>query len=72
VFKNEDLGDPLDGFGYLIPDTENRKILGALYDSSIFPERARDGYKIVRVIMGGDKNRWILEKSDEETCNYCF
>ncbi|PMP72792.1 MAG: protoporphyrinogen oxidase [Calditerrivibrio nitroreducens] len=72
IFKTEDLEDPLDGFGYLIPHSENKRILGALFDSSIFPDRTRDGYKIVRTIMGGDKNRWIIEKSDDELIRMAF
>ncbi|MEF3255483.1 MAG: protoporphyrinogen oxidase [Deferribacterales bacterium] len=72
VFKGDDIEDPLDGFGYLIPNKENRKILGALYDSSIFPERCKDGYKMVRVIMGGDKNRWVMEKSDEDLVTMAY
>jgi len=72
IFKPEDLEDPLDGFGYLIPHSENKRILGALFDSSIFPDRTRDGYKIVRTIMGGDKNRWIIEKSDDELIRMAF
>lgn len=72
IFKENDVDDPLDGFGYLIPHKENRKILGALYDSSIFPERSRAGYKMIRVIMGGDKNRWILEKSEEDLVSMAY
>jgi len=72
IFKPEDVEDPLDGFGFLIPHSENRKILGALYDSSIFPDRTRDGHKIIRVIMGGDKNRWILEKTEEELVRMAY
>ena len=34
------LGHPLDGFGFLIPRGEKRKILGALWDSSVFENRA--------------------------------
>jgi oxygen-dependent protoporphyrinogen oxidase len=71
-FDEKDVEDKLDGFGYLIPAKENRKILGALFTSSIFPERAKNGKKLVRVIMGGDRNRWILDKSDEELLNIAF
>ncbi|KAA0257415.1 protoporphyrinogen oxidase [Deferribacter autotrophicus] len=65
-FKSDDVVDSLDGFGYLIPVNEKRKILGALFTSSIFPERAPSNHKLIRVIMGGDKNRWILNHTPEE------
>ncbi|MCX8084116.1 MAG: protoporphyrinogen oxidase [Calditerrivibrio sp.] len=72
VFKSEDLKDQLDGFGYLIPHSEKKRILGVLYDSSIFPDRTRNGYKIIRVIMGGDKNRWIIEKQDDDLIRMAY
>ena len=65
-FKNEDMDNTLDGFGYLIPANENKKILGALFTSSIFPERVPDNYKLVRVILGGDRNHWMINKNDDE------
>jgi oxygen-dependent protoporphyrinogen oxidase len=71
-FESKDVLDPLDGFGYLIPAKENKKILGALFTSSIFPERAKNGKKLIRVIMGGDRHRWILEKTDEELLEIAF
>jgi len=42
-----------DAFGFLIPAKENRKILGTLFDSSIFPHRAPDGKLLMRTFMGG-------------------
>lgn len=65
-FDEEKVKHDLDGFGYLIPLKENRKILGALFTSSIFPERAPKGKKLIRVIMGGDCNRWIIDKPEDE------
>jgi oxygen-dependent protoporphyrinogen oxidase len=47
------LGNPLDGFGFLIPRGEKRKILGALWDSSVFPNRAPQGKALLRVMLGG-------------------
>lgn len=47
------LGKHLDGFGFLIPGPENRRILGSLWDSSIFKYRAPDGYALVRTLVGG-------------------
>lgn len=47
------LGNPLDGFGFLIPGAEKRKILGALWDSSVFPNRAPAGKALIRAMVGG-------------------
>ncbi len=47
------LGNSLDGFGFLIPRGERRKILGALWDSSVFPNRAPEGKALVRAMVGG-------------------
>jgi oxygen-dependent protoporphyrinogen oxidase len=47
------IGNPLDGFGFLIPRLEKRKILGALWDSSVFPNRAPAGKALIRAMVGG-------------------
>jgi oxygen-dependent protoporphyrinogen oxidase len=44
---------PLDGFGFLCPAKEGRRIMGSLWDSSIFPARAPEGYNLIRVLVGG-------------------
>ncbi|MFA6315998.1 MAG: protoporphyrinogen oxidase, partial [Elusimicrobiota bacterium] len=44
---------PLDGFGFLVPRLEGRNILGALWDSSVFPGRAPKGRALIRVMVGG-------------------
>ncbi|MGA1847343.1 protoporphyrinogen oxidase [Deferribacter abyssi] len=71
-FRFDDVLDPLDGFGYLIPLSEKKKILGALFTSSIFPERAPANHKLIRVIMGGDKNSWILNHTPDELKEIAF
>jgi len=47
------LGHPLDGFGFLVPRSEGRRILGALWDSSVFPNRAPEGKALIRAMVGG-------------------
>ncbi len=47
------VGNSLDGFGFLIPRGEKRKILGALWDSSVFPNRAPEGKALIRAMVGG-------------------
>jgi oxygen-dependent protoporphyrinogen oxidase len=52
-YRKEKIRTPVDAFGFLIPSREKRKILGTLYDSSIFPNRAPEGYVLLRSMVGG-------------------
>ena len=45
--------NPMNGFGFLAPGSEKRSILGSLWDSSIFPNRAPEGYQLIRTLVGG-------------------
>jgi oxygen-dependent protoporphyrinogen oxidase len=63
----DDLREPPTGFGYLIPKVENRKILGALWTSSIFPgHRSPDGKFLIRVMVGGARDHETPFLPDEE------
>jgi oxygen-dependent protoporphyrinogen oxidase len=55
-YEQAALGNPLDGFGFLIPRLEKRRVLGALWDSSVFPNRAPAGKALIRVMVGGVRN----------------
>ena len=52
-FRREDVAHPLDGFGMLVPAKENRRILGALFSSTLFPGRAPAGHVLLSVFVGG-------------------
>lgn len=52
-YRKDNIGHDLNGFGFLIPHIEGRRILGSLWDSSIFPERAPEGYVLIRSMVGG-------------------
>jgi len=52
-YKRTRIRRPLDGFGFLVPYREGRKILGTLWDSSIFPNRAPEGFVLLRTMLGG-------------------
>jgi len=53
-FRSQDISNiDLRGFGFLVPAREGRKILGTLYDTSIFPKRAPEGQALLRVMIGG-------------------
>jgi len=57
---------PLDGFGFLVPRGEGPRILGALWDSSIYPGRAPAGRALIRAMIGGALDREVLRSSDGE------
>jgi len=60
-------GPPVpDVFGFLVPKDQQLRILGALYDSSIYDQRAPEGCRLFRVLLGGRRDPGILELSDEE------
>ena len=52
-FRREEVAHPLDGFGMLVPAKENRRILGALFSSTLFPGRAPAGHVLLTVFVGG-------------------
>ncbi|MBU6409516.1 MAG: protoporphyrinogen oxidase, partial [Verrucomicrobia bacterium] len=54
-FHRRDVGHPLDGFGMLIPKIENFKILGAIFSSSLFPNRAPADSVTLTSYLGGER-----------------
>lgn len=60
------VGRPLDGFGFLIPEKENRKILGTIWSSVIFPGRAPDGFDGFTTFLGGSRQPAMASLPDKE------
>jgi oxygen-dependent protoporphyrinogen oxidase len=52
-FRREDIAHSLDGFGLLAPARERRVLLGAIFSSALFPERAPTGHVAITVMAGG-------------------
>jgi len=65
-FEKRGLGHDLDGFGFLVPRSERRKILGCLWDSSVFPNRAPEGKALLRVMIGGARQPELALLSEDE------
>ncbi len=55
-----------EGFGGLIPSKENRKILGVIFSSSNFPNRAPNGHLLLTVLLGGAQHPEIVAWSNEK------
>ncbi len=52
-FRREAVTHPLDGFGILVPAKEQLPFLGALFASTLFPNRAPEGHVLMHVFLGG-------------------
>jgi len=53
-FDRDDIRHPLDGFGMLVPKIERDfDILGTLFSSTLFPNRAPDGKALLTSFVGG-------------------
>jgi oxygen-dependent protoporphyrinogen oxidase len=65
-FGYRHLDHPLDGFGLLTTTAAGLPILGVLWDSSIFPDRAPAGSKCLRVMIGGQRNPELMRLDDAE------
>jgi protoporphyrinogen/coproporphyrinogen III oxidase len=52
-FRRKDIAHPLDGFGMLIPKGEGFRILGTIFSSSLFPNRAPSDCVTLTSYLGG-------------------
>jgi protoporphyrinogen/coproporphyrinogen III oxidase len=66
AYRREQLARPLDGFGFLAPRGAGPRILGSIWASSLFPERAPDGWSYCTNFIGGETDRRAVEMSDAE------
>lgn len=54
-FRREDVAHSCSGFGMLIPKIEGFKILGTIFSSSLFPNRAPAGHHTLTSYIGGER-----------------
>lgn len=65
-FRDKSVPRELDGFGFLIPEVENRSILGSLWSSAIFPGRAPGGHVAFTSFVGGARQPDNALLSDDD------
>ena len=67
-YREEDIRPPchLDGFGFLVPRAEGMRILGALWETSIYRHRAPANRVLLRAMIGGARDRSAVSLSDAE------
>jgi protoporphyrinogen/coproporphyrinogen III oxidase len=64
-YKREEVGHDLDGFGFIIPRFERKRILGTIWSSSIFTDQAPPGTVQMRTMVGGATDPQAAALSDD-------
>ena len=65
-YRREQVAHALDGFGLLVPEKENRCILGVLFSSSLFPGRAPANHVALTVMIGGARQPQLARLASDE------
>jgi oxygen-dependent protoporphyrinogen oxidase len=65
-YRREQIGHPLDGFGFVTPTIERRQILSGSFSSVKYPGRAPAGCELLRVFMGGACQPELMELPDDQ------
>ena len=72
AYNSIDISHPLDGFGVLVPKAENMNILGVLFPTSTFYNRAPKNQSLLTVFMGGERNPDKYKLSSEERLSQIY
>jgi oxygen-dependent protoporphyrinogen oxidase len=56
----------LDGFGFLAPRVEGLRTLGALFSSTLFPDRAPPDHVLLTAFIGGTQDPQAIDMPDNE------
>lgn len=68
-YDQGEIGHELKGFGFLVPHEEGKTILGCLWDSSMFNNRAPEGKVLLRAMVGGARAEEKAMLDDGEMLN---
>lgn len=52
-YRKSDVGHSLNGFGFLLPRSAGLRVLGSVWNSSLFPSRAPEGHALLTSFVGG-------------------
>jgi oxygen-dependent protoporphyrinogen oxidase len=64
AYRRGDIGEPLDGFGLVIPQSERRRINAVTITSNKFDRRAPGGYTLIRAFFGGSRSPGMVDLDD--------
>jgi oxygen-dependent protoporphyrinogen oxidase len=65
AYNRPDVRHPLNGFGFLVPAKERRRLMACTWVNNKFDHRVREGLIVLRCFMGGPSGEAALDESDE-------
>jgi oxygen-dependent protoporphyrinogen oxidase len=64
-FRAADFPNPLEGFGFLVPRRERRRLVACTWVGTKFPHRTPDGQVLLRCFLGGTGDADVLNETDD-------
>jgi oxygen-dependent protoporphyrinogen oxidase len=71
AYRRRDLGRRPEGFGFLVPTCEGRRINGATWITNKFAHRSPEDGFLVRCFVGGDRTGEEMRADDEGLVKIC-
>jgi len=65
AYNKKDIGQTLDGFGFLVPSKERKSFLGAIWSSVIFPNRSNEDNAAFTLFIGGSRDPGFVDDNEE-------
>src|SRR6185436_742349 len=65
-FNRSELGRSLDGFGFLVPKRERRRLVACTWVGTKFSHRTPDSIVLLRCFLGGAGGESTLKEADEQ------
>lgn len=65
AYERSKILHPLNGFGFIVPRVENRKIMAATWSSVKWANRAPEGYALLRAFIGGAQHQELVQLDDD-------
>jgi protoporphyrinogen/coproporphyrinogen III oxidase len=64
-YRQSDVGHSLNGFGFLVPRSSGLRVLGTVWNSSLFPARAPEGNVLLTSFLGGATDPQVVTQSPD-------
>jgi protoporphyrinogen/coproporphyrinogen III oxidase len=68
AYRRDQIAHALDGFGFVVPNVEERRILSGSFSSVKFPGRSPEGTVLLRAFLGGAFHPEVPNLDDDALC----